>query len=597
MIELPAELHQRCRDAIGLCDELNSHEELRAVFVAELQAFQQGLPETKSRKERVSRTIAHLLPRRVRGGRFALPLLLEQLAQRQDEGDELHDRLLRLRDEVELELARQAPPVADDQLAALVLLPDSGRAGARGVGRVILDTVQAAGFQPVIDEPRGAGNLSALLQAEVVVADLTDLNRDLLFSLGIAMTLHERVILLFGDDVRQLPRALGGEACILYANEIGMEDDLRERLGAALSQLAPGNVLWPGNTVRQAMPEELRSALRNPTRLQSPADTLQAVLSEQQATRSDLVQMLEQVRSLVELAGEPKAVNTTLQQVADLRARLEEMIAKHHLAEEQARKFEQDVGYLVRDREAVLDQVVEVARTIEAGQGLLVSPVDGAEQVFVPAALIVPGPPRAGAAERRQAERFVRACYLDRYPVTNAQFQRFAEATGYQTVAEQENASQGLSAPTWRTPAGPASDLGGRENHPVVWVTRADATAYACWAGRRLPTRLEWERAMRGVAGQAWPWGAQFDPARCNLASTGTSPVDAYPGGASPAGCLDMVGNVWEWLADDLPGGRLLLMGGSWAEDELKAGYKQLVVPEDGTDGATGFRCAMDVPA
>jgi len=347
---------------------------------------------------------------------------------------------------------------------------------------------------------------------------------------------------------------------------------------------------------QKALPDALRTALRDPTQLATSSGGVDGVLRD---SFSALSQQLQQMQAQLENLSQPRNVDTTtVQQVNDLRERLGDMIAKHSEAEKRVGYAEDYLARLARDRDAVVRQMVTVARTLEADRVLLTSPRDAATQVFVAAALIVPGPPRASEPERLQAERFVKAFYIDVTPVTNAQFQRFVKATSYQTVAERENQTQGREDPTWRAPEGPGSSSAGREDHPVVWVYREDALAYATWAERRLPTRLEWERAMRGVDGQSWPWGEAWDPARCNLASHGTTPVAAYPTGISPAGCLDMVGNVWEWLADELPGGRLVLMGGSWGEplDTFKVGYKQLIVPSDGTDDATGFRCAMDVP-
>jgi formylglycine-generating enzyme required for sulfatase activity len=277
--------------------------------------------------------------------------------------------------------------------------------------------------------------------------------------------------------------------------------------------------------------------------------------------------------------------------INELRANLNDMIRKHSEAENYLRR-------LANERDVILEQTVQISMILEERQTAITHPQDQAELLFVPAGLIVPGRPRLSAEEQQRDMRFVRSFYLDKYPVTNAQFVRFVEATGYKTIAERLNLQEGCNDPTWCTPNGHGSTLEGRENHPVVWVYREDARRYAEWAGRRLPTRLEWERAMRGLEGYTWPWGNEWRDNVCNLNREGTTPVDAFPAGASPVGCLDMVGNVWEWLSDELAGGKLLLMGGSWAEERKRmgTGYKGLVFPRDGTDGATGFRCAMDVP-
>lgn len=126
---------------------------------------------------------------------------------------------------------------------------------------------------------------------------------------------------------------------------------------------------------------------------------------------------------------------------------------------------------------------------------------------------------------------------MDRYEVTNDEFRRFLEETTYRP-AEPRNFLR-----HWRE-----TDPAAIANHPVTWVGLEDARAYAAWAGKRLPTDIEWQWAAQGDDGRPWPWGADFDPARCNGDSDGTTPVDASPGNVSPAGVRDLVGNVWEWI-------------------------------------------------
>jgi formylglycine-generating enzyme required for sulfatase activity len=139
--------------------------------------------------------------------------------------------------------------------------------------------------------------------------------------------------------------------------------------------------------------------------------------------------------------------------------------------------------------------------------------------------------------------------YIGRLEVTNGQYARFEGETGYR--------SQGA----WRK-----YSLPGRELHPVVNVSWNDAKEYCAWAGLRLPTEAEWERGARGTDGRTWPWGNTWEPDYCNtrelrdaglralsapvIGDRGTTPVGSFPLGVSPEGCLDMAGNVEEWVED-----------------------------------------------
>lgn len=127
---------------------------------------------------------------------------------------------------------------------------------------------------------------------------------------------------------------------------------------------------------------------------------------------------------------------------------------------------------------------------------------------------------------------------IDKYPVTCHQYHEFCRATGHDRP---EN---------WKRGKFPK----GHENHPVTHVSIQNAMAYCKWAGGRLPYESEWEKAARGDDGRIWPWGNEPDPNRSNSDKAGddarTQPVDAYPDGASPYGCMDMIGNVMEWTWD-----------------------------------------------
>ena len=156
------------------------------------------------------------------------------------------------------------------------------------------------------------------------------------------------------------------------------------------------------------------------------------------------------------------------------------------------------------------------------------------------------------------------AFFIDIGPVTNAQYATFIEDGGY--AREELWSTSGwewLQAYHWTGPAEPGN--GETADLPVRGVSYSEAEAYSRWCGKRLPTRREWEKAARGTDGRRWPWGDEFNPAHCNTADRhatekqwGPTPVGAFPSGASSYGCLDLIGNVWEWLQD------VTIIGGSF---------------------------------
>ncbi|MBK7215002.1 MAG: SUMF1/EgtB/PvdO family nonheme iron enzyme, partial [Bacteroidales bacterium] len=89
------------------------------------------------------------------------------------------------------------------------------------------------------------------------------------------------------------------------------------------------------------------------------------------------------------------------------------------------------------------------------------------------------------------------------------------------------------------------------QDHPVVYVSLEDARAYAKWAGKRLPTEIEWQYAAQGTDARAFPWGNQMDSTKCNYSLNHTTAVYTFPSGRSPFGVVDLVGNVWQ-ITDDV---------------------------------------------
>ena len=162
-------------------------------------------------------------------------------------------------------------------------------------------------------------------------------------------------------------------------------------------------------------------------------------------------------------------------------------------------------------------------------------PVDGAVYVYIPAGEFERGSEGFSSNEQPVKRIYVSAFWMKQTEVTNAEYGRC------------------VAAKACPAPDNSIWDDSDKAEHPVTHVSWDNAVAYAEWAGGRLPTEAEWERACRGDDGRAYPWGnAAPGSSTANFgdSSRGTTAVGSYPAGASPYGLLDMAGNVWEWTAD-----------------------------------------------
>lgn len=156
------------------------------------------------------------------------------------------------------------------------------------------------------------------------------------------------------------------------------------------------------------------------------------------------------------------------------------------------------------------------------------------ELVLIPAGTFLMGSDIGRASNQPQHEVFLDDYYIQKTEVTRAQFIEFLDATKYSILVD------------WLEPDDANSSL------PATGVLWRDADAYCGWAGLRLPTEAEWEKAARGTNGSIYPWGNQWNPDFANGAGklSSVQEVGSYPQGASPFSLLDMSGNAAEWVAD-----------------------------------------------
>ena len=200
-----------------------------------------------------------------------------------------------------------------------------------------------------------------------------------------------------------------------------------------------------------------------------------------------------------------------------------------------------------------IDSSTSKEAKVNKGKEILVNPADGAEMILIPAGEFTMGASdsdkKAQEQEKPAHKVYLDAYYIYKYEVTNNQFRKFALETGYKAEGNWEK---------WVT--------SGTGDYPAIMVSWNDAAAYCKWAGVKLPTEAQWEKAARGNDDRIYPWGNNWDPSLCGnkktplkliegkarylFEKTGILPVGFFAGGVSPYGVMDMSGNVREWCSD-----------------------------------------------
>jgi len=214
---------------------------------------------------------------------------------------------------------------------------------------------------------------------------------------------------------------------------------------------------------------------------------------------------------------------------------------------------------------------------------------DGAPMVLVPAGEFTMGSPEGVGEgdEHPQHTVNLKAFYIDQNEVTVERYNRFMTQTNRRQPEYWEEVAMYQDS---------------QNQKPIVGIDWKDALTYCEWAGKRLPTEAEWEKAARGTEGLEYPWGNRFDPAKCNFVDSdvGTKSVLKYKKGVSPFGCFDMAGNVWEWCAsgfDQYPNQRVL-RGGAWHNlpGTLLRSSNRTGSNTGNRSNNIGFRLAQDTP-
>jgi gamma-glutamyl hercynylcysteine S-oxide synthase len=315
--------------------------------------------------------------------------------------------------------------------------------------------------------------------------------------------------------------------------------------------------------------------------------------------------------SVIELSLEPDGYGAVLETSETSHAQLTTLLPKmHELSQKPLATFP-------REWKTLPQKLIPIAATAPA----TTAPADmlkipGADYLFQVNGIEIEGtndegvdvqyPWETSARRYHEHKMHLSAFWIDKYPVTNAQYKKFLDATHYRPADDHNFLKD------WKNGTYPE----GWAQKPVTWVSLDDARAYAAWAGKRLPHEWEWQYAAQGLDGRVYPWGNDWNAEAVPRPDTGrdmqpASDVEAHAKGASPFGVTDLIGNVWQWTDEftDEHTRAAIVRGGSHYQPQgsrwyFPQAYKLsehgkylLMAPSLDRSAAIGFRCVKDMPS
>ena len=395
------------------------------------------------------------------------------------------------------------------------------------------------------------------------------------------------------EEAYRLYADASGDAAATLAEEKAQRKESVNLYGQAMTQLSGKQIKDLVDALIHAYPSEADLAMMVRIELN---ETLAAV-----AAGSNLRVLIFDLITWAERSGRVNELVAGAVRRTPGNPMLQEYVRRWPAVAAPARRATEAEQVLAQKKaEAAVQAAAEDAAKLRAQRDLLGALEQiGLEWVTVPAGEFTMGSNDSGD-EQPIHQVYLSEYQIARHPVTNAQYELFVKANSY-------------AAPKhWKNKKIPP----GKENHPVVNVSWKDAQTFCAWAGVRLPTEAEWEKAARGTDGRKYPWGNEPPTEElCNFNSNvgDTTPIGSYPKGASPYGVLDMAGNVWEWVNDwydekyysvspsvnpqgPASGTRRVLRGGSWSIDgvNVRSAFRGTINP-DVWNFFYGIRCVRSL--